>query len=106
VDYYPLWVVPYKVPRPYEWLNPEYADDELFVDFAIYGMKPSGEVDYYRLIEEKLLEIKGIKTLISYNSYTPEEFWRVWNKENYDKVKQRTDPHNIFRNLYEKTHAL
>jgi len=105
MDYYPLWVVPYKLVRSYEWLNPEYVDDELFVDFAVYGMKPDDETDYYRLIEEKLLEFKGIKTLISHNSYTPEEFWRVWNKENYDKVKRRTDPRNIFRNIYEKTHS-
>jgi len=60
-------------------------------------------IDYYRLIEKKLLEIKGIKTLISHNSYTREEFWKVWNKENYTRVKEYTDPQNIFRNLYEKT---
>ncbi|MFP4385530.1 MAG: FAD-dependent oxidoreductase [Spirochaetia bacterium] len=103
ISYYPLWVVPYKPSHPYEWLNPEFADDELFIDFAVYGMKPKADIDYYRLIEKKLLEIKGIKTLISHNSYTREEFWKVWNKENYTRVKEYTDPQNIFRNLYEKT---
>ncbi len=32
-----------------------------------------------------------------------QDFWKTWNKGNYDAVKARTDPHNIFRDLYSKT---
>jgi hypothetical protein len=44
-----------------------------------------------------------VKTLISYNYYSEEDFWRVFNRENFSAVKARTDPRNIFRDLYQKT---
>ena len=104
--HFPLWCVPYKLVRKYEWLSDDFRrriDDELFLDIAIYGMKKTGSKNYYRMIEEELTDIGGIKTLISNNYYTEQEFWKIWNKENYGVVKRRTDPDNIFRDLYTKT---
>ncbi len=106
LGHFPLWCVPYARVQDYEWLADSfYADltDSLFVDFAIYGMRqpPDGR-NYYRLIEEKLFELGGVKTLISHN-YDEEEFWRIWNKPNYDRAKAIADPNNVFRDLYTKT---
>jgi hypothetical protein len=104
--HYPLWVVPYRRVHDYEWLADSFwkgTDDKLLVDIAIYGMKQRGETNYYRLMEQKLMELNGVKTLISYNYYPEDEFWRIFHKENFEKVKAITDPDNIFRNLYEKT---
>ncbi len=106
VNHFPLWCVPYNVVRHYEWLADEFISqvrDELFLDIAIYGMHRENAEHYYRIIEEKLMELGGLKTLISTNLYSEQEFWRIWNKKNYDRVKQQTDPDNIFRGLYEKT---
>ncbi len=106
VDHFPLWCVPYKVVHKYEWISDEFfsnLDDELFLDIALYGMRREDPEYYYRIIENKLTEIGALKTLISTNLYTEEEFWEIWNKDNYDKVKRRTDPDNIFRGLYDKT---
>ena len=41
----------------------EGIDDQLMIDIAIYGMKQRGRHNYYRLMEEKLQELNGIKTL-------------------------------------------
>jgi hypothetical protein len=104
--HFPLWCVPYRRVHDYEWLSDEYweeVDDQLMVDIAIYGMKQQGDTNYYRLLETKLGELHGIKTLISYNYYSEEEFWRIFNRKNFEAVKAITDPDNIFRNLYEKT---
>ena len=104
--HYPLWVVPYRRVHDYEWLADTFwegMDDKLLVDIAIYGMKQRGETNYYRLMEQKLQELNGVKTLISYNYYPEDEFWTIFHKENFEKVKAVTDPDNIFRNLYEKT---
>jgi FAD/FMN-containing dehydrogenase len=104
--HFPLWVVPYARVHDYEWLTDSFwskTKDKLMVDIAIYGMKQRGDTNYYRLMEEKLQELGGIKTLISYNYYREDEFWRIFNRKNYDAVKAVTDPDNIFRNLYEKT---
>ena len=104
MGHFPLWCVPYKIVRVYEWASPDLnIKDELFLDIAVYGMKPKKGVNYYKMIEEELYKIGGIKTLISQNYYTKEEFWKSWNKENYYAVKKRTDPDNIFRDLYSKT---
>jgi FAD/FMN-containing dehydrogenase len=105
MGHYPLWCVPYKRVRDYEWLSADFArrnSDELFLDLAVYGMKHKKDKNYYRLLEEELMEIGGLKTLISGNYYTEPEFWKIWNRDNYDKVKHKTDPDDIFRDLYTK----
>ena len=105
-DHFPLWCVPYRLMHHYEWVADDFfsrVGDELFLDIAIYGMPTENPEYYYRMIEKKLFELGAIKTLISGNFYSEVEFWQIWNKKNYDQVKDRTDPDNIFRGLYEKT---
>jgi hypothetical protein len=92
--------------RDYEWIASDLFDgveDELFVDLAIYGMKQPAGRNVYKEIEDKLMTISALKTLISYNYYEEEAFWRVFNEPNYAAVKRRTDPENLFRDLYSKT---
>jgi FAD/FMN-containing dehydrogenase len=104
--FFPLWCVPYRRVRDYEWLDDSfYANmkDELFLDLAIYGMKQPGDRNYHRVMEEKLREVGGIKTLIAHNYYGEDEFWQIFNKRNYDTVKALVDPNNLFRDLYTKT---
>jgi FAD/FMN-containing dehydrogenase len=107
LGHFPLWCVPYARVQDYAWLADTFyrgLPDTLFVDIAIYGMKqPRDGQNYYRLIEEKLFELGGMKTLISHNYYAEDEFWRTWNKPNYDRAKALADPNNIFRDLYTKT---
>jgi FAD/FMN-containing dehydrogenase len=104
--FYPLWCVPYRRVRDYEWLADSFHAanaDQLYLDLAIYGMRQRGPRNYHRLMEEKLREIGGIKTLIAHNYYGEAEFWSIWNKRNYDAAKAITDPDNLFRDLYTKT---
>jgi hypothetical protein len=104
--HFPLWCVPYRRVHDYEWLADDFwggIDDQLLIDIAIYGMKQRGDTNYYRLMEQKLRELNGVKTLISYNYYPEDEFWEIFHRENFEKVKAITDPNNIFRDLYQKT---
>jgi FAD/FMN-containing dehydrogenase len=108
-SYYPLWAVPYWMPRPYPWLAERYssgASDGLYLDLAVYGFRPDDSRNYYRLLEEELGRRKGVKTLISHNFYTRDEFWGVWNRANYQAVKGIVDPDGAFRDLYDKTCGL
>lgn len=105
-NYYPLWIVPYKMEPFYPWLNPSMLDgisDPLFIDIAIYGFPQKGNQNYYKLLEDKVLELQGMKTLITHNYYDETSFWKSFNKPFYDAVKQHTDPRNLFRDLYAKT---
>ena len=107
-NFYPMWAVPYRRVKDYAWLDDSvYAgnDDDMFLDLAIYGMKAAkqkGDANYHRLMEEKLRELGGIKTLIAHNYYPEDEFWTIFNKRNYDEVKARVDPKNVFRDVYTK----
>lgn len=105
IGYNPLWCVPYKR-HDYEWINPRILDglaDTMFVDIAVYGLPPTPGKNYHKMMEQKLLELGGIKTLIAHNYFTREEFWQIWNRPNYEAVKAITDPKNRFRGVYEKT---
>jgi FAD/FMN-containing dehydrogenase len=104
--FFPLWCVPYRRTRNYEWLSSAfYGDrtDQLYFDLAIYGMKQAPGRNAYKIIEDALPRFGGLKTLISHNFYSKEAFWRIWNKKNYDTVKALTDPYNVFRDLHDKT---
>jgi hypothetical protein len=106
IGHYPLWCVPYRRVRDYEWIAPDVlagVDDDLFVDLAIYGMKQPPGRNIYRELEDVLPDVHGIKTLISHNYYEAGVFWSIWNKSNYFAVKQLTNPRNVFRDLYSKT---
>lgn len=105
INFFPLWCVPYQINHRYEWISKEvfkHHHDKLFLDLAIYGLKKHPKKNYHQIIEQELMKIGGVKTLISENYYSEVEFWRTWNKENYEAIKQKTDPDNIFRGLYEK----
>ncbi|MBI5486036.1 MAG: FAD-binding oxidoreductase [Deltaproteobacteria bacterium] len=105
-NHYPLWCVPYRRVHDYEWLADDYwkrMNDDLLIDIAIYGGKQPPGRNIYRELEQKLQELNGIKTLISYNYYPEDEFWKIFHRENFAKVKALTDPDNIFRDLYQKT---
>jgi FAD/FMN-containing dehydrogenase len=106
VGHFPLWCVPYRRVHDYEWLADSFyagMEDRLFLDLAIYGMKQPPGKNVHRMLEEKLRELGGVKTLIAHNYYSRDEFWSIWNKRNYDAVKAITDPSNLFRDLYTKT---
>jgi hypothetical protein len=106
LGHFPLWCVPYRRVRDYEWLAPEVFEgmtDDLFIDLAIYGMRQPPGRNVYKELEEALRPLHGVKTLISHNYYEPEVFWSIWNRPNYTAVKKLTDPHNVFRDLYSKT---
>ena len=106
MKHFPLWCVPYRRVRDYAWLAPDFyagLRDELFVDLAIYGMEQPAGRNCYKEIEDELLQVNGIKTLISHNYYDEETFWRIWNRPNYLAVKRVTDPRGDFGDLFTKT---
>jgi FAD/FMN-containing dehydrogenase len=107
LGHFPVWCVPYRRVADYPWLSGSFwsalGDERLFLDLAVYGMRQRGPSNQHRLVEQELQRIGGVKTLISHNYYEPEEFWAIWNKDSYDRVKARTDPNNLLRDLYTRT---
>jgi len=108
-DFYPLWIVPYRVKAVYPWIADDFGremeqamTDDLIIDCAVYGRRNNERgKDYSRLLQQKTHELWGIKTLISRNHYdTPADFWHVYNQENIEAAKARIDPKGVFPDLY------
>jgi FAD/FMN-containing dehydrogenase len=76
----------------------------LYLNFGFWdGVKTKREDGYYnRLIEEKVRELDGKKSLYSTSFYSRDEFWELYNKPRYDELKQTYDPANALKNLYDK----
>ncbi len=106
IDFWPLWVVPYRMAKPYPWISDAHAPragGDLFIDCAVYGKRNNERgKDYSLMLEEKTWELGGIKTLISKNHYTRERFWEIYSRPRWEEIKRRTDPDGMFRDLYEK----
>ncbi len=112
--FFPLWVVPYLMPQMYPWVSEAHAarmmagmEDGLLIDCAIYG-KPNSEPDrdWSEVLERKVYELGGVKTLIGRNHYTEERFWDIYNRPNYEAAKNRLDPHGAFPGLLERLHRV
>ncbi len=79
---------------------------QLYVNFGFWDVVrrrqafPPGH--HNRLIENKVAELGGIKSLYSDSYYEPEAFWRIYNRAAYDALKQKYDPGHAAKDLYQK----
>jgi len=103
----PIWLCPIRAPSasaPFTLypLRPE----ALYINFGFWDSvrdrerHPPGYRN--RLIERKVAELGGWKSLYSDSYYTPEEFWRVFDHAAYEALKARYDPAGALPDLYAK----
>ena len=57
---------------------------------------------FNRLIEDKVRELGGVKSLYSDSYYDEETFWNLYDGVEYFRLKRKYDPEGRLRNLYEK----
>jgi FAD/FMN-containing dehydrogenase len=103
----PVWVCPFRaLDRQHRFPLFPTDPDALYINFGFWDSKFSQasfpEGHFNRLIEHKLAELGGIKSLYSDSYFTPEEFWEVYNKPAYDKLKAKYDPKDRLSDLYRK----
>ncbi|PWT76241.1 MAG: hypothetical protein C5B46_01485 [Proteobacteria bacterium] len=79
---------------------------KLYVNFGFWDVvrdteqRPPGY--FNRLVERKVQEFGGIKSLYSDSFYPPDEFWRTYNGDAYRALKRKYDPKGAFKDLYQK----
>lgn len=78
--------------------------DALYVNFGFWDFKEyRHEEGYYnRKIERKVAKLSGIKSLYSNSYYTESEFWAIYNKNTWQRLKNLYDPNDVLRSLFEK----
>lgn len=104
---YPMWICPFSNREGQgKYVLHNFKFDYL-VDIGIYTGKPKkigkAENYYNRLLEEKVLELKGVKGLYSESHFTKDEFWKMYTKDKYFKYKKQFDPEGVFPDIYSKT---
>jgi FAD/FMN-containing dehydrogenase len=103
----PIWVCPLRQSDPsIEWPLYTFTPGTLYVNFGFWSavdLEP-GEADgtHNRMIEAKVSELGGRKSLYSTAFYSPEEFWRLYNGPVYEVVKKSYDPGGRLLDLYAK----
>jgi FAD/FMN-containing dehydrogenase len=103
----PVWICPFRVPDPARVHSLWPVDPRtLYVNFGFWSevrgrsVHPRGH--FNRLIERKLRELGGIKSLYSDSFYEPDEFWSIFDKPAYDRLKAKYDPKGRLSDLYRK----
>lgn len=82
------------------------SPEKLYVNFGFWDVirgrtkLPSGF--YNRQIEEKVIALGGMKSLYSDSYFTLEQFWNIYNKPDYDRLKKKYDPDGAFKDIYRK----
>lgn len=101
----PIWICPikaYSQENRYDFCPMDPAT--LYLDFGFWKSIPSTyeEGHYNRMIEKVSAELGGFKSLYSSSFYSEESFWGLYDRNKYEKIKERYDPSHRLRGLYEK----
>ena len=103
----PVWICPIGNWDPARrWALYPLDRSKLYVNFGFWDVvrveqaRPPGH--YNRLVEQKVQELGGIKSLYSDSFYPPEAFWATYNGEAYRALKRKYDPGSVFKDLYQK----
>ncbi len=109
IGLFPFWVCPAQSPRdrdPQRYPFTGYSTDpeSLYLNFGFWGGVDRGDSPshYNRLIERKVTELGGKKSLYSEAFYSRQEFDSIYGGETYKQLKQRYDPDGRYGDLFDK----
>ena len=103
----PLWLLPINIKTSKNELFSTTNSTNKFINIGVYGVPNSGDVkSMKRNLELFLLNVGGRMVLHSECYYTEEEFWgQVYNKNEYDNLREKYFATGKFVNIYDKVSA-
>jgi hypothetical protein len=104
----PVWICPFRT-----WNKNAHFDlypvdpHKLYVNFGFWDVirdrdKTLPDGYYNRLVEKKVTDLDGIKSLYSDSYFSEDEFWNIYNKPAYDALKAKYDSSRALKDLYGK----
>ncbi|WP_048634017.1 FAD-binding oxidoreductase [Mycolicibacterium aurum] len=100
----PIWLCPLRLREDRNWPLYPIPPRHTYVNIGFWSSVPVGPEEGYtnKMIERKVSELDGHKSLYSDAFYSPEEFDELYGGEIYPTVKKTYDPDSRFLDLYAK----
>lgn len=105
---YPLWICPLKPGRE-DKLSANYIKTDLVFNVGVWGgVKKdfSGFVKLNQDFEKKSTELGGRKMLYAHSYFPFDDFWKVYDLEWYNELRDKYHANDVFPTVYEKTLVL
>lgn len=107
IGIWPAWVCPVRQLNPKARFGLYQIEPRtLYVNFGFWSSvvaKASDPHHYNKLLERKVEELGGKKSLYSDAFYDEKTFWKLYNRREYSILKKQYDPQGRLKDLYEKT---
>jgi delta24-sterol reductase len=91
INIFPLWLCPTPITKKPQILSPHFLSTKssFIVNVGVYGISPSSRPssELVHQLEEWTKLSQGRKVLYSYSYYTPEEFWSIYPKKEYERLR-------------------
>ncbi len=104
INIYPLWFCPLR-PIKDAFLSPIFMSTDLIINVGVWGklIKDFKKIlNLNRKIEKKTLELGGRKILYAQCYYPESEFWSIYDRQKYDKLREKYDSTKTFPDIYDK----
>jgi FAD/FMN-containing dehydrogenase len=100
----PIWLCPLRLREEGDWPLYPIRPHHTYVNVGFWSSVPVGPTDGHtnKLIERKVSELEGHKSLYSDAYYSPDEFDELYGGETYKTVKKTYDPDSRLLDLYAK----
>jgi FAD/FMN-containing dehydrogenase len=102
----PIWICPVQSYRRDVQFTLFPMQDQLYVNFGFWDVVRRSHAfeagHHNRLVENKVAELGGIKSLYSDSFYDEETFWRIYDGSAYRALKEKYDTQAKAKNLYQK----
>jgi len=114
--HYPLWICPLsqrgKMPALppsllAEKVKPNASSLEFLMNIGIWGPGSSNRQEFLetnRRLERKVQDLQGKKWLYAHAYYTEEEFWNIYDRQEYDSLREKYHA-SYLPNIYQKVHV-
>ena len=100
----PIWLCPLRLREDATWPLYPIRAHSTYVNIGFWSSVPVGPTEGHtnKLIERKVSELEGHKSLYSDAYYSPDEFDELYGGETYKTVKKTYDPDSRLLDLYAK----
>ena len=100
----PIWLCPLRLRDEATWPLYPIRAHHTYVNIGFWSSVPVGPTEGHtnKLIERKVSDLDGHKSLYSDAYYSPDEFDELYGGETYKTVKKTYDPNSRFLDLYAK----